>query len=84
LQRDKNQIIKILYKAAIWVWATLLDYTFVIYEIFVRSLSDDEKEDHYQSQRQSVGVWGLTPDHLPPNYPAFMDYCQGYISIDNE
>jgi uncharacterized protein (DUF2236 family) len=62
-------------EAAIWVLATLIDYSIVMYELFVEELSDAEKERHYAFHRRVCGVWGIDASRLPPTFVEFMQYC---------
>jgi uncharacterized protein (DUF2236 family) len=62
-------------EAAIWVLATLIDYSLVMYELFVDELSDDEKERHYAFHKRVCGVWGIDAARLPPTFAEFMQYC---------
>lgn len=62
-------------EAAIWVLATLIDYSIFMYELFVGELSADEKERHYAFHRRVCGVWGIDESRLPPTFVEFMQYC---------
>ena len=62
--------------ALLWVHATLWDTTLSVFEKFVRPLSALEKEQFYQETCKFAALFGLTPDHLPKNWPAFQRYNQ--------
>tara|TARA_R110002050_G_scaffold162110_3_gene291954 strand:+ start:616 stop:870 length:255 start_codon:yes stop_codon:yes gene_type:complete len=67
--------------ASRWVWATLIDYSAFMYEIFVDFLSEEEKERHYQAARKAALVWGLEDCDLPKTTQEFMEYCLGKYKI---
>ena len=64
-------------QAAMWVWATLVDFAIFANELFIRRLSATEKEEFYRHHRDTCRVWGLNPDDVPLTYGDFMQYCVG-------
>lgn len=51
-----------------WVWATLVDSSQVAYDRWVQPLRAEEREVHYQEQRQLARLFGLLPGDFPPTY----------------
>jgi uncharacterized protein (DUF2236 family) len=62
-------------EAAIWVLATLIDYSIAMRELFVDELTDAHKETNYQFHKRVCGVWGIDEAHLPATYRDFVQYC---------
>lgn len=60
--------------AAVWVHATLWDTAAVMYEMFVRPLSPEEKERYYQETRRFAWLFGIPDEALPKDWNAFMAY----------
>lgn len=63
----------------LWVYATMIEYSVLSYELFVRRLTDQEKERHYQFVRRIAPVWGLSPAHMPADWRAFMQYYRHMV-----
>lgn len=62
--------------AAVWVHATLWETSAVMYEMFVRPLTAEEKERYYQETRRFAWLFGIPDDALPADWNAFMAYNQ--------
>lgn len=45
-----------------------------MFEMFVRPLSDAEKEDFYQYHRRACGVWGISENTMPRTWKDFEEY----------
>ncbi|MFP5441671.1 MAG: oxygenase MpaB family protein [Gammaproteobacteria bacterium] len=61
-------------QAAVWVHATLWDTSAMMYEMFVRPLSHDEKERYYQETRRFAWMFGIPDEALPKDWDDFMAY----------
>ncbi|MEZ4745064.1 MAG: oxygenase MpaB family protein [Calditrichia bacterium] len=59
-----------------WVFATLVDTSIVIYELLFQQLSDAEKDQFYRESCIWGGWLGVSADVLPADYPAFCNYLQ--------
>jgi len=64
--------------ALFWVYATLIDYGVLAFELFVRELSEGEKQVHYDFLRETAVVWGVDPAALPPSWSGFNSLCATY------
>jgi len=62
--------------ASVWVHATLWDTSAMMYEMFVRPLTPEEKERYYQETRRFAWLFGIPDEALPKNWNEFMAYNQ--------
>lgn len=60
--------------AIIWVWATLAETALLMFELLVRKLNDEEKEEYYKDQKEFVRFFGVEPSEVPKNWNSFMEY----------
>jgi len=60
--------------ALLWVYATLVESALVAYECALPPLSMDEREAYYAESRTMAALFGIPPDALPPDWPAFEAY----------
>ncbi|MEE2729433.1 MAG: oxygenase MpaB family protein [Pseudomonadota bacterium] len=68
--------------AMLWVHATLWDTTVMMYELFRRPLTREEKNRFYEETRLFAYMFGI-PDHiLPPDWDAFMEYNRSMWNSD--
>ncbi|HEU4977778.1 MAG TPA: oxygenase MpaB family protein [Solirubrobacteraceae bacterium] len=58
----------------LWVWATLVDTSLVVYERCVVALSDAERERYYREQWRFARACGVPEGHWPATHAAFADY----------
>lgn len=58
----------------LWVTAPVFDSALVLYETFVRKLSDDEREQLYAESVEWGSLWGMSPDVMPASYDEFRDW----------
>lgn len=63
--------------ASVWVHATLWDTSAMMYEMFVRPLTPEEKERYYQETRRFAWLFGIPDEALPKDWNAFMAYNRG-------
>ena len=64
----------------LWVLATLIDSSLCLYELFVRPLSENEKESYYQDSRRMGLFLGIDTASMPPDYRGFSSYLQTMLS----
>ena len=60
----------------LWVLATLIDSSLVMYERFVRPLRPDEKQRYYEDMKRIGGLLGIPPEVMPGD----IDGLQGYVA----
>lgn len=60
--------------AMLWVHATLWDTTVMMYELFKRPLSQEEKDRFYDETRLFAYMFGIPDEILPDSWNEFMDY----------
>lgn len=58
----------------LWVHATLLDTSLLIYDRYVRRLTEPERAVYYEQMRPIAEAYGIPRDRQPPDWPAFRDY----------
>ncbi len=58
----------------LWVNATLVDTTMVVYERFVRPLPQADWRAYYRETRDSAALFGIPMDGIPPDLDAFRGY----------
>ena len=69
-------------EASVWVHATLWDTSAQMYEMFVRPLTDEEKERYYQETRRFAWLFGIPDEALPKNWHDFMAYNEAMWNSD--
>ena len=57
-----------------WVHATLVDTSLLIYDRYVRRLSEAEMALHYEQMMPVAEAYGIPLDRQPPDWAAFRDY----------
>jgi uncharacterized protein (DUF2236 family) len=62
-----------------WVHATLVDSSLVIYHRYVRPLSEADMALYYEQMLPVAEAYGIRADARPPNWPAFRDYWDGML-----
>jgi uncharacterized protein (DUF2236 family) len=62
-----------------WVQATLFDTALLIYDRYVSSLSEQEKEDAYQESTRMGEMYGIPRERQPADYAAFREYWAAMI-----
>jgi uncharacterized protein (DUF2236 family) len=66
----------------LWVWATLVDTTVLLYETCIRSLSDDDRERLYSEQKLFARACGLSTVSCPHTWEDFTRYVNGVVRND--
>jgi uncharacterized protein (DUF2236 family) len=64
----------------LWVLATLIDSSLCLYELFVRTVSVEEKESYYQDSRRMGRLLGIASARMPADYGSFAAYLQTMLS----
>jgi uncharacterized protein (DUF2236 family) len=60
----------------LWVWATLVETSVLIYTRYVRPLSLEQIEGYYQEQTRFAAACGVPDGHWPESWGAFMAYYE--------
>ena len=66
----------------LWIFASLVDSSLVVYERYVGSLTDDEREAYWQDQRVIGALFGLDPDQMPADIAALRAYMTRMLDGD--
>jgi uncharacterized protein (DUF2236 family) len=57
-----------------WVHATLLDTSLLVYDRYVRSLTEAERAAYYEQMKAVGEAYGIPAKHQPRDWTAFRDY----------
>ena len=69
-------------EAVRWVWATLADTAWLLYERFVAPLDSTERESYYAEQRVLARLLGVPPERVPSDWEAFRRYFDAMVEGD--
>ena len=61
-------------KLLFWVHATLIDTALLVYEQFVRPLTDDERCAYYEESKITARLFGIPSALIPPTFDDFVRY----------
>jgi uncharacterized protein (DUF2236 family) len=64
----------------LWVHATLLDTSLLIYDRYVRRLSEPERAVYYEQMKPVAEAYGIPREVQPPDWPAFRDYFERMLA----
>jgi uncharacterized protein (DUF2236 family) len=64
----------------LWVYATLVDSTLVVYERFVKPLNKDERESYYADWKVMGRMMGIPASYLPPTHDDFNNYIHTMLT----
>jgi uncharacterized protein (DUF2236 family) len=67
----------------LWILACLADSAQAIYERFVRTLRDDEREDFWADYLRVGELFGLSREQAPPTWPAFRAYMEERLASED-
>lgn len=67
----------------LWVWATLVDTHIVVFDKFIRHLSETEKETYYQQSKKILPPLGGRIEDTPRTYKNFASYMQAMYKSGN-
>jgi uncharacterized protein (DUF2236 family) len=71
-------------KLLVWVWATLVDSSLLLYERCVRPLSDEDTERYYQEQKRFAYACGVPEGGCPATYGDFGAYWDRMLAEELE
>jgi uncharacterized protein (DUF2236 family) len=57
-----------------WVHATLIDTSLLVYDRYVRQLNEPERAAYYEQMKPVAEAYGIPRERQPPDWPAFRDY----------
>ena len=63
----------------LWVWATLVQTSLLVYTRYVGDLTPAEIEGFYAEQQRFAVACGVPEGHWPAGYEAFADYFDGMV-----
>ncbi|MDQ2675711.1 MAG: DUF2236 domain-containing protein, partial [Actinomycetota bacterium] len=66
----------------LWTMAVIADSGPYFFELFVRPLTPDEREDLWQEYIRFGELFGMPRDVAPPTYPEFREYFDGFLESD--
>jgi uncharacterized protein (DUF2236 family) len=66
----------------LWTMAVMMDSAQCFYELFVRRLSDSERESLWQDYVRFAELFGMPRDAAPPTYPDFRAYWDAKLASD--
>jgi uncharacterized protein (DUF2236 family) len=61
-------------KLLMWVQATLLDTSLLVYDRYVRRLGDDERAAYYEQMKPVGEAYGIPRRRMPSDWAAFREY----------
>lgn len=68
--------------ALLWVHATLIETAVQMYELVVRPLSYEEKNQYWQESAQFARLFGIPDSVLPSTWREFLDYYDDMVASD--
>ncbi len=66
----------------LWVYATLIDTTLLIYPMFVGPFPPEEQEQYYQESKVLAPFLGLRAEHMPKTVEDLRRYVQDMVYSD--
>jgi uncharacterized protein (DUF2236 family) len=64
----------------LWVHATLIDTSLLVYDRFVRNLSEPDRTDYYEQMKLVAEAYGIPRDRQPGDWAAFLAYRDGMLA----
>jgi uncharacterized protein (DUF2236 family) len=68
----------------LWVWATLVQSSLLVYTRYVGDLTPDEIERFYSEQQRFAVACGVPDGHWPPDFEAFAAYFDATVATGLE
>jgi uncharacterized protein (DUF2236 family) len=62
-----------------WVQATLIDTSLLVYDRYVRPLSEDDRAAYYEQMKPVSEAYGIPTRHQPRDWAAFREYFAGML-----
>jgi uncharacterized protein (DUF2236 family) len=66
----------------LWTVAVMADSAQCFYELFIRRLSDSEREAFWQDYVRFAELFGMPRDAAPPSYPEFRSYWRTKLASE--
>jgi uncharacterized protein (DUF2236 family) len=66
-----------------WVFATLVDSSIMVYDRYVAHLSIDERRRYYEEQKRLGEAFGVPVERLPATYADFNEYVHEMLGSDS-
>ena len=66
-------------KLLVWVQATLLDTSLLIYDRYVRRLGDDERAAYYEEMKPVSEAYGIPRRQMPADWSSFREYFEEMV-----
>jgi uncharacterized protein (DUF2236 family) len=66
-------------KLLMWVQATLLDTSVLVYDRYVRRLSDEDRTAYYEQMKPVGEAYGIPRRLMPRDWAAFREYFDGMV-----
>jgi uncharacterized protein (DUF2236 family) len=63
-----------------WVHATLLDTSLLVYDRYVKPLSEAERAAYYEQMKPVADAYGIPRSRQPSDWAAFRDYFGGMLA----
>ena len=60
----------------LWILAAIVDSSLLVYDKYVRRLSDEERDAYWQDYRVIGTLFGLLPEEMPADIAAFDAYME--------
>src|SRR3954465_11396574 len=64
----------------LWILAAIVDSSLLVYDKYVRRLSDGERDAYWQDYRVIGMLFGLLPEEMPADIDAFDAYIDGMLT----
>jgi uncharacterized protein (DUF2236 family) len=65
-----------------WVWATLVDTSLLVYELFASALAPEAREAYYAGQRVLARLLGVPAEGVPPTLAEFRAWFDGMLASE--
>ena len=66
----------------LWVLATLIDSTLLVYDLFIAPLSPTDRQAYYEDSRLLARLLGIPPSMMPATYADFNTYTSSMLAGD--
>src|SRR3954464_4720211 len=64
----------------LWILATIVDSSLLVYDKYVRRLSDEDRDAYWQDYRVIGMLFGLLPEEMPADIGAFDAYMEEMLT----
>jgi len=66
----------------LWVHATLVDTTVIVYSRFVGTIPDAAQLRYYEESKEAARMLGIPDEHIPPTFPELDGYLEEMLAGD--